>query len=232
MTASSFNRIAIIVAMESEFSLVEHLLSDVIPATGLGASVEGRIGNKHVLLVHCGIGKVNAAVQTTELLTAFAPDCVLNTGVAGGIDTLLRVGSLVVGTQCVYHDMWCGQGLWGQVQGLPPRFNCDSRLLQKIENLDCDDIHFGLICTGDQFISDSNTLQSIKQHFPEALAVDMESCAIAQVCYLKNNTPFVSLRVISDTPGMVSDNTTQYQDFWTQAPYRTFDVIKRCIEQL
>ena len=71
----------------------------------------------------CGIGKVNAAVRLSELINVFAPDMVVNTGVAGGIDTEVNVGDVVVGRQCCYHDVWCGEGAWGQMQGLPLYFD-------------------------------------------------------------------------------------------------------------
>jgi adenosylhomocysteine nucleosidase len=231
MNTSSSNRLAIIVAIESEFALVEQIISNAKAIEGMESTLEGQIGDKEVLLMRCGIGKVNAAMRATEMLAAFSPHFVISTGVAGGIDASLQVGDLVIGTQYVYHDVWCGEGAWGQVQGLPERFDADNKLLQKIKSLHCEKSHLGLICTGDQFIEDLEKLQLIKKQFPDALAVDMESCAIAQVCYLKQ-TPFISLRIISDTPGRTSDHTAQYRDFWKQAPLRTFDVIRRCVEQL
>ena len=90
---------------------------------------------------------------------------------------------------------------------------------------------FGLICTGDQFISDLATLQGIKRNFPDGKAVDMESAAIAQVCYAKQ-VPFMSLRIVSDTPGMEPDNTTQYLDFFAEAPKKTFAVLRQLIEMI
>ena len=60
--------------------------------------------------------------------------------------------------------------------------------------------------------------------YPDALAVDMESAAIAQVCYLKN-VPFICMRVISDTPGG-DDNISQYENFWADAPRHTFEALK------
>ena len=67
-------------------------------------------------------------------------------------------------------------------------------------------------------------MKIIKSHFPDALAVDMESGAIAQVCELRN-VPFMSMRVISDSPGASHDNTKQYNDFWNDAPAATFNVL-------
>ena len=72
-------------------------------------------------------------------------------------------------------------------------------------------IHSGLICTGDRFITNRTELDAIKRRFPAGLVVDMESAAIAQTCYLYG-VPFLSFRIISDTPG-VEDHSSQYADF-------------------
>ena len=66
--------------------------------------------------------------------------------------------------------------------------------------------------------------------YPDALAVDMESASIAQVCYLKNVPVFI-MRVISDTPGG-EDNIAQYENFWSDAPKATFNLLKELINQL
>ena len=77
----------------------------------------------------------------------------------------------------------------------------------------------------------NNRVERIKGHFPDALAVDMESGAIAQVCYL-SKVPFLALRVISDSPGASHDNTRQYLDFWADAPRETFMIVKDIINNL
>ena len=80
----------------------------------------GGIGDNVIVLRQCGIGKVNAAVGTAELIRSYAPDAIVSTGVAGGIDTSLSVMDVVVSSSIVYHDVWCGMGCeYGQVQGMP-----------------------------------------------------------------------------------------------------------------
>ena len=84
--------IGIISAMDSEHrQLVERLQDKKMSGDGNLHYVEGLLGGNRVILTQCGIGKVNAAVGATELIRRFAPDCVISTGVAGGIDTCLRV---------------------------------------------------------------------------------------------------------------------------------------------
>ena len=89
--------IGIISAMDSEHrQLVERLQDKKMSGDGNLHYVEGLLGGNRVILTQCGIGKVNAAVGATELIRRFAPDCVISTGVAGGIDTCLRVTDVVV----------------------------------------------------------------------------------------------------------------------------------------
>ena len=87
-----------------------------------------------------------------------------------------------------------------------------------------------MICTGDQFITQNAVLQQIKQNFSSALAVDMESAAMAHVCYLRK-VPFVSIRIISDTPFAEKENINQYFDFFETAPKRTFEILKKIIQR-
>ena len=89
----------------------------------------------------------------------------------------------------------------------------------------------GLICSGDQFITDRDGLEKIKRHFPEGLAVDMESGAIAQVCHIYG-IPFLSCRMISDTPGHVENHAVQYKNFWMTVPEKSFEVLKQIIEKI
>lgn len=192
----------------------------------------GMIGENKVVLMQCGIGKVNAAMGSTILINHFSPDCVISTGVAGGVDVNVGVMDVVVSTHQVYHDMWCGPGTeWGQVQGLPKFLQSDAELLSAAKSLQSDTrVLPGLICTGDLFVSRPEEQQRIKQLFPNALAVDMESCAIAQVCYLRH-IPFISFRIISDTPG-AKDNISQYEDFWQTMADKSFGITKLFLEKI
>ncbi len=190
----------------------------------------GKVGRHDVIAMQCGIGKVNAAMGTLTLVNSFLPDFVINSGVAGGADPSVNVMDVVAGARVAYHDVWCGpESELGQVQGLPLYFEGAQRLLNLVP--DREGIHKGLICSGDQFIDTLDAVTRIKGNFPEALAVDMESGAIAQVCHL-NKVPFLALRVISDSPGASHDNTRQYLDFWTDAPQETFNLVKDIITRL
>lgn len=228
-------KIGIIAAMDSERKQLEKLLKDNIHIDkGLFSYIEGKIGKNTAILVQCGIGKVNAAVGTVELINQFHPDCIISTGVAGGIDAGLELMDVVAANKTVYHDVWCGEGnVYGQIQGLPAYLPVNSTLYQCALSLPKENhVKGGLICSGDKFISERKELDDIKRHFPEGLAVDMESGAIAQVCYLYK-VPFISFRIISDTPNKESKARFQeYLDFWGEMANRSFKVTEKFLEAL
>ena len=226
-------KIGIITAMSSEQrQLANQLTEKTERSEGAFNYIEGKIRNNSVILMQCGIGKVNAAAGTVELIRNFAPDCIISTGVAGGIDTCLNVMDVVASRQIVYHDVWCGEGnAYGQIQGLPLFFSGNDTLYDCALSLDTETpIHGGLICTGDKFITDANELKDIKRNFPEGLAVDMESAAIAQICYLYK-VPFISFRIISDTPG-AEQHLEQYKNFWGEMSDRSFHVTETFLKSL
>ena len=224
-------KIGIIVAMHKELELLLTLLHDSEESCMSGFEFHcGKMGGHDVMVMQCGIGKVNAAMGALMLVNHFAPNFVINSGVAGGADKSVNVMDVVAGARVAYHDVWCGpESELGRVQGLPLYFEGASRLLELLPERE--DIHKGLICSGDQFIDKMEDVNRIKGNFPEALAVDMESGAIAQVCHLCK-VPFMALRVISDSPGASHDNTKQYMDFWTDAPQETFKILKDLISKL
>ena len=220
----------IIVAMQSEFDLVaENIKNPQIKQLKHLQFIEGQLGSQNIILIKSGIGKVSAASTTVELINNFSPTQIINTGVAGGLDKNLSVSDIVIGNQNTYHDVWCGEGCYGQIQGLPAKFQASSSLLNFCTNIKCETkIHHGLIVSGDKFITELSELQNIKHNFPDALAVDMESTAIAQVCYLYN-IPFISIRMISDTPG-IENHYNQYLDFWKLAPKTSFSILKQILD--
>ncbi|MBQ0116002.1 MAG: 5'-methylthioadenosine/adenosylhomocysteine nucleosidase [Bacteroidales bacterium] len=224
-------KIGIIVAMGKELELLLPMLENPAKEVIDGLSFHtGTVGGNVVVAMQSGIAKVNAAVGAVTMINNYHPDVVINSGVAGGADKSVNVMDIVVGERVAYHDVWCGPECpMGLVQGLPLYYEGCKTLLDKLPVRD--DIRRGLICTGDQFIDKMEQIEKIKGNFPEALAVDMESGAIAQVCELRE-VPFLSMRVISDSPGASHNNTKQYTDFWEAAPKQTFEVVHKLILSL
>ena len=213
-------KIGIIVAMDKELRQLQTLFND---------------GN--VLVQKCGIGKVNAALGAQRMINEFHPDAIISSGCAGGNGDDVNIQDVVVSKELTYHDVYCGTAIdnstqYGQVQGLPARYQADPTLLDKALSLHPSDIslHPGLIVTGDWFVDSKDKMREIVGHFPEAKAVDMESCAIAQTCYL-HQVPFISFRVISDIPLRDTD-ASQYHNFWETIADHSFQVTKTFVESL
>ena len=233
-------KIGIITAMQVEHDQIAALLTDCaeLPAPSFGAPpvLTGRLGDHTVVLAMSGIGKVNAALTAASLIATHRPDAMISTGCAGGLAPEPGVMGVVAAASTVYHDVWCGEGnAYGQVQGLPARFDADARLLAVARDLADDSavetpVCCGLTCTGDKFITDPAELKAVLGAFPEALAVDMESAAIAHACHL-HNVPFLSFRVISDTPGAEA-HWEQYQDFWGTMADRSFGITRTFLSRI
>ena len=216
-------KIGIIVAMDKEMQQLQHLFND-----------------GDVIVKKCGIGKVNAALGAAEMIDQHHPDVIISSGCAGGNGDDVNIQDVVVSTELVYHDVYCGEAIghsvYGQVQGLPERFKADPMLLDKASRLSLltsqlsINIHPGLIATGDWFVDSKDKMREIIGHFPEAKAIDMESAAIAQTCYLRH-VPFISVRVISDIPLRDTD-ASQYHDFWNTIAEHSFQITKTFVESL
>lgn len=213
-------RVGIIVAMDKELKQLQDVFK-----------------NSDVLVQKCGIGKVNAALRAQRMINEFRPDCIISSGCAGGNGDDINVQDIIVSKELCYHDVYCGKAIddttvYGQVQGLPARYQADPELLRKALSLQPSDIklHQGLIVTGDWFVDSKDKMREIISHFPEAKAVDMESCAIAQTCYI-HKVPFVSFRVISDIPLRDTD-ASQYHNFWDTVAEHSFQTTRAFVESL
>lgn len=212
-------KIGVIIAMSKEFEIISGLL---------GGKPSGTLNGNEIVLSRSGIGKVNAAIKAVEMVSVHRPDCLISTGCAGGADVSIQVMDVVASSQVAYYDVWCGEGNeYGQVQGLPSRFDADAGLLK----LACDaGAKPGLIASGDRFCTKDEEIEQIRNRFPDVKAVDMESCSIAQVCHL-DNVPFLSLRVISDSVGG-HDRVLQYEDFWGSVTGKSVETVQRFLESL
>ena len=165
---------------------------------------EGVIGGKDVVVVKCGIGKVNAAVCTQILADEFGVDGVINTGIAGSLNAEINIGDIVISTDVVHHDMDAVN--FGYEPGQIPQmdvfsFEADKTMADLAEEV-CEKVNpeikvfRGRIVSGDQFVADKAVKNRITEQF-HGFCTEMEGAAIAQAAYL-NEIPFVILRAISD----------------------------------
>lgn len=225
-------RIAVIVAMQKEMASLSALLTNKKTETVDGFHyVTGELDGRTLVLHQSGLGKVNAAVGASELIRNYRPDYLISSGCAGGLDSKLKVMEVIASTSTVYHDIFVGEAGEGLDIELP--YPSDTYLINKARALSetsATKIHLGQICTGDQFITEREKLEIIKQRFPEGLAVDMESCAIAHTCKIFG-VPFISFRIISDTIG-AEIQVDEYKNFWAEMADHSFGVVKAFISQL
>lgn len=226
-------KIGIIVAMGKELNLLLNQIENKRTETTDGYMFHcGNIGKHEIFAMQCGIGKVNAAIGTYAMIGNYSPELIINTGVAGGADKSVAQMDIVVCEKIAHHDIWCGPGTqYGEAAGCPLFFHSDDAIIKHLHTSAKSALKYGLICSGDKFISKAEEISEIKSHFPDAIAVDMESASIAQVCYMKN-VPVLVTRVISDTPGCDNDNAKQYDNFWETAPEHTFKVLTEVLNTI
>lgn len=216
-------KVGIIGAMASEVALLKEQLSEAQVTRVAGMEFcEGALGGTPVVVVQCGIGKVNAGICVQVLVDRFGVSHVINTGVAGSLDDRLDVGDLVVSTDCVWHDFDVTPLGYrpGEIPGVGTiNFPADGGLREATLAAAAQvapDIHAyaGRVVSGDQFIASAEQKNRITEGFG-GMCCEMEGTAIAQAAWL-NEVPFVVVRAISDKPG-AADQVVDYNTFEEKA---------------
>lgn len=187
---------------------------------------EGKLEGLDVVVVVCGVGKVNAALCVQVLCDCYQVTHIVNTGVAGSLDNALDIGDLVISKDAMYHDFDChpinDNYAVGQVPGISVlAFPADPMLmdaaLDAAEAVQPGHNRIGRIASGDQFICGAEQKEYIIRH-TGALCTEMEGAAISHAAW-RNGIPFVVIRAISDKA-----------DASAEMDYPTFEAIaaKRC----
>lgn len=188
--------------------------------------------NSHNCTAVCfGIGKVNAAMGTVMALTESRYDGAINTGWSGAVSKVFK-GEIVVGESCVECDFDLTPV--GLKQGQKSRLETekdyvhttDNALFNKISSID--GFKTGKLGTGDFFLTNKDLAEKYKSLF-NINAFDMESGALAAACK-RMNTPFISIRKISDNADDVSADT--YKDALANDTTAFSDLILKCLEAL
>jgi len=200
----------------------------------------GRLDGHDVILVRCGIGKVAAATTAAVLLDAFDARAVLFTGVAGGLAPGVRVGDIVVAGSLLQHDMNAEPLFprWEVPLTGRARFDADpewsARLVQASRALAATDthalgatIHHGLVVSGDRFVATHAESDQLRALLPDALAVEMEGAAVAQVCH-DFGRPFGVVRTISDRADDAAHGDFQRFVCEVAAPYSR-DIVRAAL---
>ena len=213
----------IICAVEREINpFLPHMENITITEKAMLKFYECEINGVCVVVVLCGVCKVNAAIATQILIDTYRVNSVINSGTAGGMDENINLFDTVISTQVASHDV-DDEILTEGHPWLPSiYFNCDETLLN-IAKETCGknpNIYFGRMVTGEKFITDDMRDTINNKHSP--LSVDMETASIAHVCYV-NKTPFISVRSITDTA--THSGLQNFDNNCTQAAIISKDIV-------
>ena len=195
----------IIAAMQIEIDLLKASLEgEITTETFSGIEfTQGIIGDEPVVLAVCGIGKVFAAICAQTMILKYAPDLIINTGVAGTLTERLGIGDIAVADRVVQHDM--DTTALGDPPGLISGINtvyfpCSEAAVKEFERCIAESgtkSVTGVIASGDLFVHDPAVKERITERFG-AVAAEMEGGAIGHVCYV-GGTDFIVIRAISDS---------------------------------
>lgn len=220
--------IAIIGAMPSELADIRNILgeAEIKRISGFDFYINLHKG-KTIVNACCGIAKVNAALCTQVMIDNFHPDAVINTGIAGGMNSDVKVCDIVVSSEVLPHDLDLHF-----LNDYPPYcgiFKADEKIMNAAESV-CDEFGInhlrGRIVSGEAFIS-SNTVKNDIQNRFHPYAVDMESAAVGHCCYL-NEMPFASVRCISDNAD--DEGAMSFDEFEKIAAKRVAEIVLRITE--
>ena len=188
-----------------------------------------------VVVVQCGVGKVNAAMCAQILCSCYGVTHLINTGIAGSLSAQLDIGDLVVSRDAMYHDFDCvhfGYEM-GKVPGMDlVAFPADETLIRyawaAAESVNPGHTKIGRVASGDQFVAEKALKERIISR-TQGLCTEMEGAAIAHTA-LRNALPFVILRAISDK----ADDSAEmdYPTFERIAAHRCAEVTRSLARQL
>lgn len=234
---TNINKIGVIGAMNEEVVSLTKMLNNKKETRVAGLTFyEGQISGKDLVVVECGIAKVNAAMTTQILISEFKVDAVINTGVAGALHQGIKVNDVVVSTEAIQYDI--DASFMGDPKGTIPRmktsvFVADERLVEAAyrafeEGHAKTNVYKGRVVTGDKFVADKDTKIELRDHF-KGYCCEMEGGAIAHVAYL-NGVPFVIIRAISDNAD--DEAGVSYEDFVVEAAEISREMVVNIIERL
>lgn len=224
-------KVGIIAAVTEEVEAIKQRVKNIKESTLLGLNIiEGRLGKSEVILVKCGVGKVNAARTTQILIDKFDIEYIINIGSAGSINDEVEYGDIVIGKYLVQHDfdITAFGHEKGYISNIGVKLESDKKLVKRCEyaiKQNIDDTYkiiVGTIATGDIFCTSIKMKEKIRQKF-NADCVEMEGAAIAQTCFL-SGIPYIVIRSISDSPN--EKNHLEFNEYLELASKRCADFIE------
>ena len=220
-------KLGIIGAMAVEIAALQENMENTTVINRAGMDFyEGKLRGLDVVVVQCGVGKINAAICTQVLCDCFGVTHLVNTGIAGSLCAELDIGDLVISKDAIHHDFdlrFWGRPI-GQVPGMdviafPAEETMMNLALAAAETVNPGHSKVGRVASGDQFICSREQKDKIIAD-TGAICAEMEGAAIAHTAY-RNGVPFVIIRAISDK----ADDSAEMD-------YPTFEAIaaQRCAQ--
>ena len=193
----------------------------------LRSFVTGEYAGLTVTAVIGGVGKVNGAITAQSLIQNFGVEKIIFTGLAGGLDETIQMGDVVMGAEILHHDLYMKDMENDQFPGMPTDFfRGDPELLALCQGLG-DNLRFGRIVTGEAFITAKERDGIIQRFHPQC--VDMESAAVAQVCWFFR-IPLLVIRALSDNADEEVEGAYTENGQWTSVSAAS--VVFRLLEAL
>lgn len=226
--------IGIICAMEAELNGILEKIENPQHESISGVDfVKGYIGGKEIAAAKCGIGKVFAALCAEAMILSYKPDCIINSGVAGGVDRTLDIGDIAVAENVVQYDM--DTTALGDPKGLISgldiiKIPCAPALTDKLLKA-ADECGFkskkGTLATGDKFCAKGSAeLDEMRIEF-NPLTTDMEGAAIGHVCFV-NQVPFTVIRALSDKADEEADS--DYRENLRRSSEHSYKTVLKFLE--
>lgn len=229
-------KLGIIGAMEIEVELLVEKMENRRESVRAGSTYyEGILEGLPVVVVQCGVGKVNAAISAQVLCDCYGVTHLVNTGIAGSLSARLDIGDLLVSGDAMYHDFDCTAfGYpYGRVPGMEETaFPADEGLVAcaraAAEAVHPGHVVVGRVASGDQFVCGGGQKEAIIAS-TSGLCTEMEGAAIAHTAR-RNGVPFVILRAISDK----ADGSAEmdYPTFERQSAHRCAQVTQSMAKHL
>jgi adenosylhomocysteine nucleosidase len=248
----------ILYAFDAEGELLANKMAVDTTQMVLGRKVYiGKLLDKDIVLAESGMGMTNAAMTTQEMIDSFSPRAVFFTGIAGAIDTSINIGDIVICSRWATHDYG-----YNGAEGFKPTeiryhkstsdssyntefFPVDSLLLELAKKLKGGEFSFEKIAqrepklvisgngvSGNSFIDNYDKRIWLSEKF-QALIVDMETAAVAQVCTV-NDVPFIGFRSASDLAGGSGSSTASVEidQFFNVAAVNSSEVLMKFLQEL
>ncbi|MCD8356410.1 MAG: 5'-methylthioadenosine/adenosylhomocysteine nucleosidase [Clostridia bacterium] len=217
-------------ALDAEVDLIrsQMQISSETPLFGT-TYYEGTVHGQEIVLVCCGVGKVNAAICAAAAMDKFGADCIINVGIAGAMEHGLKILDVVISSEVGFHDQ---DDVMLKYYPKHAFFPADTALADLCEQA-CAAIpemtgryRHGRIVSGDVFVNDAAVKKSINDRYTPA-CVEMEGAAIGHAAFMYEK-PYLVIRTMSDAADDDADDT--YDDFIGEAAHTSASIILKMLE--